>query len=84
MRDRFDFEQQILSCWGVTTDMRDLSEAVLENNLTKDQIANVLLGIQQLYEFRFDKLFLTFEQLVRSGVISSAQAKDPYNEKDHE
>jgi hypothetical protein len=63
--DRFDFETQIMSCWGITTDLKDLSEEVLEGDLSKDQITNVLIGIEQLYNIRFEKLFRQFEQLVR-------------------
>ena len=62
--DRFDFEQQIMSCWNVTSDLKDLNEALLESDLTKDQISNILTGIEQLYQIRFDKLFLQFEALV--------------------
>jgi hypothetical protein len=63
--DRFDFEQQIMSCWHVTTDIKDLSEEVLEGDMSKDQITNVLIGMEQMYEIRFNKLFRQFEQLVR-------------------
>lgn len=68
--DRFDFEEQIMSCWNVATDLRDLSEGVIESDLTKDQIANVLMGMEQLYQLRFDKLFRMFEQAVNSKSIS--------------
>jgi hypothetical protein len=63
--NRFDFEHQIMNCWNVTNDLKDLSEEVLEGDLTKDQITNALIGIEQLYEIRFNKLFRQFEQLVR-------------------
>ena len=63
--DRFDFEQQIMNCWNVTSDLKDLNEALLESDLTKDQISNILTGIEQLYQIRFDKLFRQFETLVR-------------------
>ena len=68
--DRFDFEQQIMSCWKVTTDLKDLNEGVLESNLSKDQISNALMGIEQLYELRFNKLFQQFETLVREHAQS--------------
>jgi hypothetical protein len=54
-----------MSCWHVTTDIKDLSEEVLEGDMTKDQITNVLIGMEQMYEIRFNKLFRQFEQLVR-------------------
>jgi hypothetical protein len=63
--NRFDFEHQIMNCWNVTTDLKDLNEAVLDTDMTKDQIANALMGIEQMYEIRFNKLFRQFEQLVR-------------------
>jgi hypothetical protein len=65
--DRFDFEQQIMNCWNVTSDLKDLNEALLESDLTKDQISNILTGIEQLYQIRFDKLFRQFEVLVREN-----------------
>ena len=68
--DRFEFETQIMSCWGITTDLKDLSEEVLEGDLTKDQITNVLIGMEQLYNIRFEKLFRQFEQLVREHAKS--------------
>ena len=63
--DRFDFEQQIMSCWNVTSDLKDLNEAVVDSDLTKDQISNILTGIEQMYQIRFDKLFSQFEQLIK-------------------
>jgi len=68
--DRFDFEQQIMSCWNITTDLKDLNEGVIESNLSKDQISNTLMGIEQLYELRFNKLFQQFETLVREHAQS--------------
>jgi hypothetical protein len=62
--DRLEMETQIMSCWNVTTDLKDLTEGVLEYDMSPDQIANALMGMQELYEIRFDKLFRTFEQLV--------------------
>ena len=62
--DRFEMETQIMSCWNVTTDLKDLTEGVLEHDMSQDQIANALMGMQELYEIRFDKLFRIFEQLV--------------------
>ena len=82
--DRFDFEQQILSCWNVTTDLRDLQEGVLESNMTKDQITNVLMGMEQLYQLRFDKLFRMFEQGVRDQAFQSTETEDKLREFIHQ
>lgn len=68
--DRFDLEQHILKCWNITEEIKLLNENVLENdNFTKDDISNYLLGLETIYEAKFDKLFLTFEQLVHDKKI---------------
>jgi hypothetical protein len=71
--DRFDLEQNIMKCWNVTDDINLLYENVMDSNpeLTTDQIANALLGMHQLYEMKFEKLFRNFEQLVKEGKIQS-------------
>ena len=66
--DRFEFEQEIMECWNITTDIRVVSEYLMDAPLEvsrEDKIANMLIGIEALYEAKFDKLFRSFEQLVR-------------------
>jgi hypothetical protein len=66
--DQFDFEQQIMSCWNVTSDIKEVSEYLLDAPLEvgrEDKIANMLIGIESLYNVRFDKLFRMFEQFNR-------------------
>jgi hypothetical protein len=66
--DRFEFEQQIMECWNVTTDIRVVSEYLMDAPLEagrEDKIANMLIGIEALYEAKFNKLFRSFEELVR-------------------
>jgi len=69
--DRFDLEQNIMKCWNVTDDIYLLYENVMDGvpEMTTDQIANALLGMHQLYEMKFEKLFRNFEQLVKEGKI---------------
>ena len=72
MVNRFDFEQQIMSAWNVVEDLKTLNEGVLERDLTRDQISNILLGMQELYQLKFDILFQNFEQLIRERQIGRA------------
>ena len=58
-----------MACWSVTSDIDTLCEGVLESDMTTDQIANTLLGMKQLYELKFDKMFRTFEQLIQNKSI---------------
>lgn len=66
--DRFQFEQEIMECWTVTSDIRTVSEYLQDAPLEagrEDKIANMLMGIEALYEVKFEKLFRSFEQLIR-------------------
>ena len=66
--DRFEMEQQIMECWTVTSDIRTVSEYLQDAPLEagrEDKIANMLMGIEALYEAKFEKLFRSFEQLIR-------------------
>jgi len=63
MSDRFDFEQQIQKCWMVTDDIYELAEAILEHGLTTDQTTNVLFGMKEMYELKFNKLWDLFEDV---------------------
>ena len=65
--NRFEFEQQIMECWNVTTDIRVVSEYLMDAPLEagrEDKIANMLIGIEALYEAKFNRLFRQFEHLV--------------------
>jgi hypothetical protein len=58
MSDRFDLEQEILECWKVTNDMQ----------MFIDQNANIedLKILIDYYECKFEKLWNTFEGLVKT------------------
>ena len=62
---RFEHEQQIMVCWNVTQDMEDLYKASMDTNISKEEMANVLLGLHQLYEIKFNSLFDQFEQSIK-------------------
>jgi hypothetical protein len=57
-RDRFDLEQDILECWKVTTDI----------GLWKEQGAD-LSTLSAYYEQKFERLWDTFEKLIRENKL---------------
>ena len=67
--NRFDLEQEILACWHVTNDVNLLYAHVMEKDMTKDEIANVLLGIKSIYDMKFEKMWDTFENCVHNSEI---------------
>jgi hypothetical protein len=73
--DRFDLEQQIMDCWQITDDLKVLTEYVLEHGeeaLNIDTVANITIGLQQLYNLKFDKMFRTFEVLLKKEIIKDS------------
>jgi hypothetical protein len=74
MSDRFDLEQQILDCWKIIDDIKLLDKNVLEGkieggNLTQDEISNYLMGLESIYELKFQQMFATFGDLIRDKKI---------------
>jgi hypothetical protein len=74
MTDRFDLEQDIMRCWNVVEDIRLLNKYVLEGTpdgdvLTTDRIANYLLGIEAVYELKFQQLWNTFSQTLTNKQV---------------
>jgi hypothetical protein len=67
--NRFDFEQQIMKCWNVTDDIDTLYKGVGDVGMTEDQIMNVLLGMKEIYDLKFNELFSTFEQLIKKKAL---------------
>ena len=56
MTNRFDLEQQILECWKITDEIP----------MMESQGANVadMTSLACVYEFKFKKLWATFEAMV--------------------
>jgi hypothetical protein len=75
MKNRFDLEQEIMECWNVTGDMDDLYSYVMNGGdnaeFDRDKAANILLGLIQLYDLKFNKLFSTFEQCLERKEFKS-------------
>lgn len=70
MKTRFDLEQEIMDCWQITNDIDTIFTHVMENDrLDRDKLANVLLGMKELYHLKFENCFNTFELLIRDQTI---------------
>jgi hypothetical protein len=65
MTDRFDLEQQIMSCWNVVEDIKMVQEMTDLRKVSEDELANALLGLQTLYQMKFEVLFNTFEKMIQ-------------------
>ena len=70
--DQFEFEQLLLNCWGITSEIRLLNETYQDNpgTMSSDDIANYLQGLETIYDVKFQKLFDMFEAGCRNQFTS--------------
>lgn len=64
-KKQFDLEQQILDCWHITDDLDTLATGVMEHGYDEDKVANIVLGLKELYHIKFEKCFETFESFLK-------------------
>ena len=65
MADRFDLESKITDTYNFVTHINDLSDSVLNGNLSQDEISNALNGLAILFKCHSDKLFEVFTQALK-------------------
>lgn len=69
-RTRFDLEQDIMNCWSVVDDIKELNRCMLDRRkLTEDEVSNYLLGLETIYQVKFERLFETFENMIRQNAF---------------
>jgi len=79
MKDRIDLENEMHQCNSVVYDLEMVYENILDNPKfpmppeTADRVANILLGLKELYEMRFDRLHDTFAQAFRLNQYHSKE-----------
>ena len=64
----YDLEQPIMDCWRVCNDLETVYKQIGDGarEPTHDEMMNTLLGMQQLYEWKFEQLFEMFEMVIKS------------------
>ena len=67
MSDRFDLEQGIMSCWNVCEDI----QLLLDNwdRLSEDQKQNLLIGMKQMYQLKFETTINHFEHCIANRLV---------------
>ena len=73
MRNRYDVEQSLMSCWTVIDDIKLLSEAVLDGKMDTDDIANYLIGLHSVYGLKFQNCFDQFSELQKQQWAERAE-----------
>ena len=58
-----------MDCWSVCNDLEIVFKQVGDGDRepTEDEMMNVLIGMQQLYQWKFEQLFNKYEQLLQDN-----------------
>ena len=75
MPDRFDLENDILAFLALSEDLDAIAYAVGEDELTPDELINVLTGLSVLNRLRANKAFDSFKATLKL---------DEYREKEQD
>ena len=61
-----DLEQHIMDCWSVCNDLETVFKQIGDGDRdpTPDELMNTLMGMQQLYQWKFEQLFNKYEGLL--------------------
>jgi hypothetical protein len=58
----FELEQDILKCWNITSDVRELLTDWQEGRMRDEDVIQALDAYAKIYENRFERTFRRFEQ----------------------
>ena len=68
MKTRFDLEDMLMKCWHVTDDIALVADMVGDMDIKaedQDKLMNVLIGLKELYNARYNAMFVVFEDMVK-------------------
>lgn len=63
--NRFDLEEQIMSLHAIVDHLNDVSYNVLENDMTKDEVADAVHAVAVIAKLKADKIFDVFTQVMK-------------------
>jgi len=63
----YDLEPMIMDCWHVCDDLKVVFRQIGDGEIepTPDEMMNTLMGMQQLYQWKFEQLFFKYEEVLR-------------------
>lgn len=63
----YDLEPMIMDCWHVCEDLQVVFRRIGDGKRdpTQDELMNALMGMQKLYQWKFEQLFEMYEEVIR-------------------
>lgn len=76
--NRFELEDAMSNLHQIGEDIDTIIYAIGDSPIkhTEDQLLNMLIGMKQLHDTRYQKMWDTFEQLIKNGTISDKNTEE--------
>ena len=76
--NRFELEDSMSNLHQIGEDIETIIYAIGDSPIkhTEDQLLNMLIGMKQLHDTRYQKMWDTFEQLIQNGTISNKNTEE--------
>lgn len=76
--NRFDLEEAMSQLHGVSDDIDIVLHSYMDSKIrpTEDQMANMLIGIKELHNARYQKMWQIFEDLISNKTITDKGVTD--------
>jgi|TARA_R110002074_G_scaffold1334_1_gene7983 hypothetical protein len=67
----FDLEDRIMECWNITNDIKVVYSEQLDSPdlMSDDELANIMIGLEALYNRKFARLFQSYEAICEHGGV---------------
>lgn len=78
-QDRFELENLLMRCWSITDDLEDVIQVVGDTEMdarSQDKILNMLIGMREVYDNRFNNTLNLFGTLVHNRTIDDRNRID--------
>ena len=71
--DRFTLEEKITNMLDFKQMIEDIIYKIgdSKNRPTEDELLNALIGVNTLYDFRYEQLWECFEELIKQKIITN-------------
>lgn len=76
--NRFDLEDAMSDLHQIGEDIETIIYAIGDSPIkhTEDQLLNMLIGMKQMHETRYQKMWGIFESLIKNGTISNKETQN--------
>ena len=76
--NRFELEDAMSSLHQIGEDIETIIYAIGDSPVkhTEDQLLNMLIGMKQMHETRYQKMWGIFESLIKNGTISNKETQN--------